>query len=292
MKKSLQIIDQAISQHNNYCLAYSGGNDSTILLDILTRYANIKLPVVTVINGMEYPETEEHCRSVCKAYQQQIFIARPQRPYLEQWRNHGWPFMGKLGARNWSAKNSQIMGFKLDVSSCCQNQKINPGRKMTKQLRCTLQFTGMRGGEDDLLRGIREKKDGEYYYNKSAGIHVCNPLTGWTDAMCRRYMAAHNLPQHPARKRGATAIGCIVCGGGSNFEDSMSRIIRKIYPDIWRKNIIQNESGLIILALKYKKPLPVIRETVSDLGGLEYLADHSPWIFDYTSYTPHVHSAT
>lgn len=292
MKKSLQIIEQAVSQHKNYCLTFSGGNDSTILMDLVTRYAGLKPPVITVINGMEYPETEEYVKQVCKNYGLELFIARPERHYLEQWQNHGWPYMGKLGARNWTAKNQQIMGFRLDVSSCCQNQKINPGRKMTKQLRCTMQFTGLRGGEDDLLQGIREKKDGAYYYNKAAGVHICNPLTGWTDAMCRRYMQAHNLPQHPARLRGATAIGCIICGGGSNFEDSMIRRTRLADCEIWRHNIVDNQSGYIILALKYKKPLPLIREAVEELGGLDHLADSLPWLFDYTCHTPCVHSST
>ena len=292
MKQSLQIIEKALKQHKNPCTTFSGGTDSTILLHLLSHYIGIKLPVITVINGMEYPETEAHCKAVCQQFGQQIFIARPDRHYLDQWRNHGWPYMGKLGARNWTAKNQQIMGFRLDVSSCCQKQKIDPGRKMTKQLRCTMQFTGLRGGEDDLLRGIREKKDGTYYYNKAAGVHVCNPLSGWTDAMCRRYVKAHNLPQHPARLRGATAIGCIICGGGSNFEDSMIRRTRLADHDIWRNNIVQNQSGYIILALKYKKPLPIIREAVEELGGLAHLADTMPYLFDYTCHTPHVHSAT
>jgi len=291
MKTTLAIIAQAVKEHKNYCLTFSGGTDSTILMDIVTRYAGLKPPVITVINDMEYPETEAHIKAVCDAYGLESFIARPERSYREQWQKQGWPFMGKLGARNWSAKNAGIYGYKLDVSSCCQNQKINPGRKITKQLRCSMQFTGLRGGEEDLLRGIRAQKDGAYYKNKQTGLYICNPLTGWTDTMCRRYVQAHKLPQHPARLRGAKAIGCIICGGGSNYEDSMIRRTRENEPDMWRRYIVDDQAGLVILSLKHKIPLALTTEIVAEMGGLQHLADHRPWIFDYTTKAPLVHSS-
>lgn len=291
MQKTLEIIRTAVKEHKNYCLTFSGGTDSTILMDIITRYGGLTPPVVSVLNGMEYPETEAHIKKVCQLYGLELFIAKPERTYAEQWEKQGWPFLGKLGARNWSAKNQGIYGYKLDISSCCQNQKINPGRKITKQLRCTMQFTGTRGGQDDILRGIREKKDGTYYQNKQTGLYICNPLTGWTDTMCRRYVKAHNLPQHPARSRGATAIGCVVCGGGCHFEDSGMRILRTTCQEKWWQHIVVDQAGLIILSLKYKKPLQIIKEAVFDLGGLTQLATDQPYLFDYTVASPLVHSS-
>jgi 3'-phosphoadenosine 5'-phosphosulfate sulfotransferase (PAPS reductase)/FAD synthetase len=236
---------------------------------------------------MEYPDTISFVKEVCRQYNAELHIARADRTPEEQWRRQGWPMLGKMAARTWMQRHrDRDFGFRIDVSSCCRNMKIAPARRLAKGLGCTLQFTGQRGGRDDILRGLRAIKDGAIHYVKSDAITICNPLLGWTDMMGRRYVNRNNLPAHPAKARGAVTIGCVCCGGGSQFTISAFRLLRRTWPEAWRRFIIDSRAGEVILAIKYERPLSIVRKAVENLGGLERLAVERPWIFDFTVKNP------
>ena len=134
--------------------------------------------------------------------------------------------------------------------------------------------------------GSRTLKDGQLFYQQRDRIWIVNPLTGWTDAEIQGYIKQHKLEEHPARTRGALTIGCVYCGGGSQYTNSGYRILRKTWPEAWRRLIVEWGAGLVILALKHKRPIDEIREAVNQLGGLQTLAKFQPWLFDFTRKTP------
>ena len=178
------------------------------------------------------------------------------------------------------------MGVSINVSECCRGVKIIPARILTKNLGCNVQITGQRGKADDNLRGLRSLKDGVIYFQAKDNIWIANPLIGWTDPEIKGYIRDHNLPQHPAKIRGAATIGCVYCGGGSQYTNSGYRVLRKAWPAAWTKFIVKWGGGAIILALKYKIHLYHITAAIKELGGLGYLAITRPWIFDFTRKTP------
>jgi 3'-phosphoadenosine 5'-phosphosulfate sulfotransferase (PAPS reductase)/FAD synthetase len=287
MKTTLAIIDAAMNDHPRAGLAFSGGADSLVLLDIIYRLTPHRPLVVFADSGMEYPETLPFVKSVCQHYGAEHRVARPSRTPEEQWRRQGWPMLGKLAARIWMQKHrGRDFGFRLDVSSCCRNMKISPARRLTRKLGCTLQLTGQRGGQDDILRGLRAIKDGAFHYVEADRLTICNPLLGWTDMMIRRYSRRNNLPEHPARERGAVTIGCVCCGGGSQFTISAFRILRRTWLEAWRRYIVEDGMGEIILAVKHDRPLALVRQAIDLLGGLAAIASERPWAFDFTSRSP------
>lgn len=236
---------------------------------------------------MEYPETEAFCREVAQKYGAQLYIARANRTPQEQWQKQGWPMMGKIAARTWMKKHkANDLGFKIDVSSCCRNMKIAPARKLAKKLGCDLQITGVRGATDDMLRGMRAIKDGATHFVKTDKLTICNPLIGWTDTMGRRYRDKYDLPSHPAKERGAVTIGCVCCGGGSQFTISAYRLLRTTWPQAWWHYIVELGMGEIILAIKYNQPINKIKMSISEIGGLESIAKSRPWVFDFTVKNP------
>ena len=287
MKTTLAIIDAAMKDHPRACLAFSGGADSLVLLDIVYRLTPHRPLVVFADSGMEYEWTLPFVQTVCRHYGAEFRVARPARTPEEQWRRQGWPMLGKLAARIWMQKHrDRNFGFKIDVSSCCRNMKIAPARRLARKLGCTLQFTGQRGGQDDILRGLRAIKDGAFHYVEADRLTICNPLLGWTDMMIRRYTRRNGLPSHPARARGAVTIGCVCCGGGAQFTASAYRILRRVWPEAWWRYIVDGAMGEIILAVKYDRPLALVRQAVELLGGLKALAIDRPWVFDFTSRSP------
>lgn len=257
-----------------------------VVLDCLYTKTDHRPPVIYVDTQMEYPETESFVVDVCKRYGAALHITRAKRTPLEQWQKHGWPMLGKLPARVWMQQHKdRAFGFRIDVSSCCRSIKLSPGRKLTRELGCDLQITGMRGAQDDALRGMRAIKDTAVKYVKEHKLTVLNPLTGWTDLMIRRYTKQQDLPVHPLKLRGAT-IACIYCGGNAQFTNSKFRILRKTNPDLWQDFIVDQGAGEIILAIKYDQPLSIIRPAIENLGGIAALSQQRPWLFDFLEPSP------
>lgn len=287
MKHALDIINAAFTAHPSGCLAFSGGSDSLVLMDIIFTRTPYRPPVVFADDQMSHPDTLPFIRHTCKRYDAKLHIARATRTPQEQWTRQGWPFLGKLAARLWMQRHRhRNMGFKLDVSSCCRNMKIAPARKLIKSLGYEMQLTGQRGQADDALRGLRAIKDGAAVYVKSDKLHIVSPLTGWTDSMIMRYLSQNKIPQHPAKANGAVTVGCMFCGGGAQFTNSGFPILRKQLPDKWHWFMVQAQAGEIVLAIKFDTPLDQTREAIKRLGGLAHLAQTRPWIFDFLRMPP------
>lgn len=285
MQTALNIIDRAFADFNSPAIAFSGGSDSMVLLDLIYSRTPHRPPLVFADSQMEYPGTLPFIRRIAKHYGAKLIIARASRTPLEQWTRCGWPMLGKLAAVLWTRKNKG-KGFRINVSGCCKKMKIAPARKAIKAAGCDCQFTGQRGGADDALRGLRAIKDGAVKYIKADDLHIVNPLLGWTDLMIRRYHAQNELPQHPAKAKGAITIGCMYCGGGAQFTNSGYRVLRSTNPQAWRRFMVDWKAGEIILALKYETTLEKIQRAIKKLGGLEVLAKEKPYIFDFVRRTP------
>jgi len=283
--QSMAVIERALKPNRKPCLAFSGGSDSSVLLDLMCN-AGYEPTIIWADSQMEYPGTEEYIKKIANSYNLDLRIAVSNRTPMEQWKATGWPMLGKMAARIWMQKNRGQMGFKINVSECCRAMKIVPARIMTKKSGCNVQITGQRGKTDDNLRGLRNIKDGDLYFQVKDNLWVANPLNGWTDAEINGYIKAHNLPEHPARTRGAKTIGCVYCGGGSQYTNSGYRILRKTWPLAWYKFMVGWRGGLIILALRYKAHLNQIEMAVKEIGGLRYIARNMPWLFDFTRKKP------
>lgn len=297
-EEAIYQIVTACAQHTSpgarAAVAFSGGSDSLVLLDLVDHATHAlsdsllrlrRFYVIWIDTQMEYPGTREFVTATAERYGFDLRIAKAQHTPQEQWRRTGFPMLGKMAARTWMQQN-RGQGFAINVSECCRAMKIQPARRLTRNLGCTLQFTGQRGQIDDSLRGLRKLKDGVLFYQARDKIYICNPLTGWTDQEIRLYIKLQGLEQHPARSQGAKTIGCMYCGGGSQYTNSGIRVLRFVNRAAWKTLIINYSVGPIILALKYKASLYHIQEAITAAGGLSYLVNTHPWVFDFTRRTP------
>lgn len=285
MKTTCEIIDRVFRQYRPV-LAYSGGGDSGVLLDIIYSMG-YRPPLIYVDSQMEYNSGLPFVRKQAKLYGLKLHVAKADITPTECWQRHGYPMLGKMAARIWMQKHpAKQYGFKVDVSTCCRKMKIAPGRMMCKKIGCNAMLTGQRGGQDDRLRGLRALKDGAICELKQDRLIQANPLIGWTDTMVKRYTQSHGLAVNPEKARGALTIGCMYCGGGAQFDNSGFRVLRHTAPEEWRRMLIEYGFAPIILAIKYEVPLDVAADALQRLGGADAVAAKMPHVFDFLRKTP------
>ena len=280
MRQAVRILRSAVAAHPRYVVAYSGGTDSGVLLDLVARYAPAPpVAVVHVSTGLEPEETRQHVAETVARYGFPLHVVGPARDYREQWTRSGFPMLGKASARDWQRQHPGA-GFRVDCSACCKALKLDPGRRATRELGATLQLVGTRGAADSRSRGLRALKDGTTY--QTDGLAVCTPLAGWTDLRLRWYVDRFRLALNPVSLRGGEA-GCLPCGGGGQFTSSSLRRMRLHHPEAWRRYVVDEELGYVILAVRYGTSLAAVRRAVALLGGLDAVPPH---VFDYLRPTP------
>ena len=91
MKRTLAIIDQAMTEHGPGYLAFSGGTDSTVLLDLVYASTRHRPPLVYVDAQNDYPGTLEHIQACAARYHADLHAIRATKPILTQWTRTGWP---------------------------------------------------------------------------------------------------------------------------------------------------------------------------------------------------------
>jgi len=285
MKQTLDIINRSLAEHAPGYIAFSGGTDSTVLVDLVYRLTSHRPTMLYVDAQNDYPGTLEHVCAVSAHYGANLHTIRARKTILQQWTRTGWPMLGKLRGRQWMQKHRGL-GVKVDCSSCCDAMKTSPARQYAKAQGWQCALTGVRGDQDDCLRRMRTLLDGTVTWNRTSRCWTAAPLTGWTATMINRYSQAHRLPQHPARARGAVTIGCIWCGGGAQYTASCYRVLRRTAPDLWRRFIVDMRGGEIILSVKHEVTIATVRAALSKLGGLAAVADSRPWVFDFLETPP------
>lgn len=201
-----RIVD-AYARHRKrldcFHVAFSGGKDSCVLLDLVKK-ALPKGSFVVVFGdtGMEFPDTYEVVRQTqaqCQAEEIPFYIARSHFKPEESWQLFGPP--------------SRVLRW------CCSVHKSAPQtlklREITGKTDYTgLAFVGVRAHES----ATRAKYEYENFGKKQRGQYSNNPILEWTSAEIWLYIYINNIIINNAYKIGSARVGCLCCpmGGGKS----------------------------------------------------------------------------
>ena len=235
-------------------ISFSGGKDSTVLLDIARRlYPDIE--AVFVDTGLEYPEV----RQFVKSFEGVTWLKSTMR-FDQVICKYGYPVIGKeislklcylKKGSTWAiscagnngrygiSKYKDIINLPFNVSDqCCTVMKKSPIHKyskvsgkhnMTAQMACESQ--------------LREQQWAKNGCNSFDAAHpVSNPMSFWTEQDVLLYIKLNNLPiasvygevvydvEDPEQERfdgfvtrklkttGCKRTGCVFCGYGAHLE--------------------------------------------------------------------------
>lgn len=185
-------------------VAFSGGKDSAVLLDLVKK----ALPVGSFVvifgdTGMEFPDTYkvvELTKKQCEEDGTPFYIAQSHFNPEESWKLFGPP--------------SKTLRW------CCSVHKSTPQtlklRELTGKDKYTgLDFVGIRKHESL----ARSTYDYENYGKKQKGQYSFNPILEWTSAEIWLYIYSNQILVNNSYKRGNSRAGCLLCPMSSGSSD-------------------------------------------------------------------------
>lgn len=207
VKKAYGVYNKYRSKVDVFYVAFSGGKDSVVTLDIVSRALPHNAFVVLFGDtGMEFSDTYECAelvREQCNKHDIAFYVTKSEHMPQETWKLFGPP----ATTNRW----------------CCSVHKTVPQilflRKMLKKEKFVgMAFVGVRGDESE----ARSKYDYVSYGEKHLGQYSCNAILDWNSAEIFLYIYTHNLVINETYKKGNRRAGCLVCPRAAERNDYMN----------------------------------------------------------------------
>ncbi len=225
---------------DDFVVAFSGGKDSQVILDLVTRV----LPVESFKAIFQDTDMELPCTYEIVAYTEEDYKYRfpnfklhhavSDRNALDLWKQYGPP--------------SRVNRW------CCSVMKTTVFRRKMKELHKTEKqpkvavYEGVRS--DESARRSAYERIGANV--KHPNLYNCRPIFRWNDTEVFLYMFSRGIELNPAYRMGLTRVGCGVCPFASDWSEYL---IRRIYPDISKKYVAVIEEMARNLGLNSKEKI-------------------------------------
>lgn len=192
-----------------FYVAFSGGKDSVVTLDIVQRaMPHDKFLVLFGNTRMELPDTydvAEKIQALCQKNQIPFYQAKSRLQPKDTWLCFGPP----------STNNRW----------CCSVHKTSPQINLLREITgkndfTGMAFTGVRAEESVSRSNYDSINDGR----KHSGQMSCHAILNWNSAELFLYIYARKLVLNEAYKKGNTRAGCLVCPNSTGKHEYVKRM--------------------------------------------------------------------
>lgn len=205
VKRIVKAYEKYKNKLDIFHVAFSGGKDSAVLLDLVKKaLPKDSFVVIFGDTGMEFPDTYDvvaKTKEQCEKDGTHFYTAKSHFNPEDSWKIFGPP--------------ARVLRW------CCSVHKSTPQtikmREITGKNNYTgLDYVGVRAYESI----ARSTYEFESYGKKQKGQYSFNPILEWTSAEIWLYIYINNIIINAAYKKGNSRAGCLFCpmsGGASDY---------------------------------------------------------------------------
>lgn len=283
---SLEVIDTYISRLNGQVyVGFSGGKDSTVLLD-LCRKIKPDIKAVFCNTGNEYPDIVRFVRELKNTEGYNIDIIYPELKPKEVFEKYGFPLISKsvsalIGKvrrnpngevyKNFVLKRESLFKlpqkwmFLLDEyfetsEKCCYQLKKKPFHDFMVKNR--LYPISGEMADESLQRQMKYLQAGGC--NQYGDITISKPLSIWTEEDIWEYIKRYNIKIADIYHKGAKRTGCMFCMYGAHFkDDNRLELCYNLYPKMYNMFMSYTNNGVEYREAA-RKVLSVCNKTLPD----------------------------
>ncbi len=276
--EALDFIKSIYEKYNKtfdaFASAFSGGKDSQVVLDLVSRALGSKTYYASFTDtGMELPVTLETVQKTKEKYSKKfagfkMIECHSFESAEEQWRKYGPP--SRFSRWCCSVRKSGLF-----------TRTMKDVLKTNRQPRIVV-FEGVRADESSR----REKYDRVGKGVKHVNLINARPIFYWNNFEIYLYCLEQGVDLNPAYKKGLTRVGCNICPFASSWSESLIGIL---YPDLVAPYVDVIRNLALGVGLKNEEK---IRDYISsgnwkkNAGGKGLNADESR--FDIISQKPNL----
>ena len=261
-----RIIEWYQKNDGKVYVPFSGGKDSTVLLDLVRRiYPDV--PAVFIDTGLEYPELREFVKTVPN-----VTWLKPEMNFRKVIETYGYPLISKdVAEKIYSARKggyalkrfdddseyNKKYGCRYSVSrwtwlkdsnipisnKCCTEMKKKPAKKYEKETG-NKPIVGTMACESRTRKAVWLKNGCNAFDSKRP---ISQPMSFWTEQDVLQYLKEFNIPYTSVYGEikqdengkyyttGYDRTGCVFCGFGCHLEKEPNRFqrLKVTHPKLW-----------------------------------------------------------
>ena len=261
-----RIIEWYQKNDGKVYVSFSGGKDSTVLLDLVRRiYPDV--PAVFIDTGLEYPELREFVKTVPN-----VTWLKPEMNFRKVIETYGYPLISKdVAEKIYSARKggyalkrfdddseyNKKYGCRYSVSrwtwlkdsnipisnKCCTEMKKKPAKKYEKETG-NKPIVGTMACESRTRKAVWLKNGCNAFDSKRP---ISQPMSFWTEQDVLQYLKEFNIPYTSVYGEikqdengkyyttGYDRTGCVFCGFGCHLEKEPNRFqrLKVTHPKLW-----------------------------------------------------------
>ena len=268
MRTQTRIIEYCVRYDNKVYISFSGGKDSTVLLDLVRR-VNPNIPAVFIDTGLEYPEIREFVKTIPN-----VIWLKPEMNFRTVIKTFGYPLIGKEVAQKIYEYRRNPNGYAAD--------RFDPDSEYNKKYKgmySMAKWTWLRDSDIPISHKCCSvmKKKPVRMFERESGLHPiiatmacesqlrktewrkkgCNafdglrptsqPMSFWLEEDVLEYIKRYNLSYASVygdivkdadgkyHTTGCQRTGCVFCGFGCHNEKEPNRFqrLKQTHPKLW-----------------------------------------------------------